>query len=356
MNKKSKIVSNLMAYGITHAVVDATCAAVIFSIPVIQAAPAPEFLSLVILYNVLAFGLQAVFGLVTDYLHSPKITALSGCVLTGISAVIFSFSPVLAVILISIGNALFHVGGGSISLNLTPKKATAPGIFVAPGAIGVLVGTLIGKSGNYVAWQFVLLLFILCVIILLVKEPEIDYGRQSLDQKNKVNYFELILVLVLLSVAVRSLVGSVLIFPWKSEMLLLVVLTVAVVLGKSLGGILADRFGWMRIGIGSLLLSIPLLVFGANIPFLAIAGIFLFNITMPVTLVTISNILPGRSAFAFGLASLALIFGALPVFSTSKQFLGSGWIVFLTILVSSVALYYGLSLYFKSFERNESVS
>jgi MFS transporter, FSR family, fosmidomycin resistance protein len=302
--------------------------------------------------NILAFGLQFIFGLATDYFKSPKLTALLGSVMTLIAAIIFSFAPVLAIVLTSIGNALFHVGAGSISLNLTPRKATAPGIFVAPGAIGILVGTLVGKTGSFVAWQFALLLAILGILIMYIKEPEIDYNRHVSNEKGKLNCFEVIMFLVLLSVVVRSLVGSVLIFPWKSEMALLIILTAAVVLGKSLGGILADKFGWMPIGIGSLLLSIPLLVFGANIPYLAIIGIFLFNITMPITLVTMSNILPGRPAFAFGLTCLALIFGALPVFSTFSRFLGQNWVIFTTILISSVALYYGLSLYFKNISRD----
>jgi len=353
MTSKTTIISNLTVYGITHAAIDATCAALIFSIPAIQSTSAPDFFWLVILYNILAFGLQSILGLITDYFQSPKLVAFLGCVLTIISVAIFSIEPVLAVILVGIANALFHVGAGSISLNLTPRKATAPGIFVAPGVIGILVGTLIGKTGSYVAWQFILLLVVLAVFIWFVKPPNIDYSRRSVEQKNTVNYFGAILFLVLLSISVRSLVGAVLVFPWKSEMILLIILTAAVVLGKSMGGILADKFGWMRIGIGSLLLSIPLLVFGANTPLLAIVGIFLFNITMPITLVVLSNILPGRPAYAFGLTCLALIFGVLPVFSSLKEFLGSGSIILLTVIISSVALYYGLSLYSRNIDSNK---
>ena len=337
----------MTVYGIAHAAVDATCVALVFSLPIFHPIAPAEFLYLVIIYNILAFGLQSVFGLMADHLRSAKLTALWGLILTGVSIILFYFSPVAAIILISIGNALFHVGAGSISLNLTPKKATAPGIFVAPGTIGVLVGTLIGKTGNYIGWPFLLLILILCIAVSLMKEPVIDYGRLSTSQSGKPNYFEMILILVLVSVAVRALVGAALVFPWKADMILLLILTLSVFLGKSLGGVLADRFGWMRIAVGSLLVSIPLLVFGANIPALAIVGIFCFNITMPVTLVIISNILPGRPAFAFGITSLALAVGALPAFSGFASSFGNERAIFVAIIVSCLALYYGLRMYSK---------
>ncbi|NTV31201.1 MFS transporter [candidate division WWE3 bacterium] len=172
---------------------------------------------------------------------------------------------------------------------------------------------------------------------------------------SKINYFEFILLLVLLSISIRSLVGSVLIFPWKTNIDLLIILTGAVVLGKGLGGILADKFGWVKIGVGSLALSIPFLVFGANVPFLAIVGMFLFNITMPITLVAISNIFPGRPGFAFGLTTLALIIGTIPAFFSIKQGLGNDWFVFGIITISALALYFGLKKYIMNYEPRQRV-
>lgn len=342
------ISANLFVYGTAHAIVDGICAAVIFSILKNQIVSTTDFISLVILYNVLAFGLQAIFGLVADYFKSPRAVAFLGCILTGLSAITFLSFPIVAVIFAGLGNALFHVGGGSISLNLTPKKATAPGIYVAPGAVGILVGTLLGKGGQFIAWPFILILAILCLLMFVIKKPEMNYEREAV-RENKFNYFEFILLLVFLSIAIRSLVGAVLVFSWKTNIDLLIILTSAVVLGKGLGGILADKFGWIRVAVGALILSIPFLVFGTNIPYLAIIGMFLFNITMPITLVAISNILPGRPGFAFGLTCLALIFGMLPAFFSIKQALSNNWFIFSIIIISAMALFSGLYLYFKKF-------
>jgi FSR family fosmidomycin resistance protein-like MFS transporter len=348
------VFANLLVYGTTHAVIDGICAAVIFSILKNQIIVAKTFVILVILYNALAFGLQVVFGLIADYFKSPRAFAFLGCLLTGISAVTFLSYPTIAIILLGIGNALFHIGGGAISLHLTPKRATAPGIYVAPGALGLFVGKMVGNSGQFMVWPAVLILAVLCFLMFVVKKPEMNYGQER-PKENKFNYFEFIFLLVFLSIAIRSLVGLVLVFTWKTNIDLLVILTGAVVLGKGFGGILADKLGWIRVGVGSLVLSIPFLAFGANIPYLAIIGMFLFNITMPITLVTISNILPGRPGFAFGLTCLALILGALPAFSNLKTFLGSPWFVCFIIIVSSLCLYYGLRKYFINYEHKPLV-
>ena len=95
------------------------------------------------------------------------------------------------------GNALFHVGGGSISLNLTPKKAFAPGIYVAPGAFGILLGTLLGKGGQFIAWPFILGLIILSILMFIIKKPEMNYEQEEIKE-NKFKYFEFILLLVFL--------------------------------------------------------------------------------------------------------------------------------------------------------------
>jgi len=339
MDKKT--VSNLAVYGLAHAVIDATCAAVIFSLLNLNAISSKYFFYLVILYNVLAFGLQAIIGLYIDNWRAPKFSAIFGSVLTACSVILISISPLAAVLLAGIGNAFFHVGGGSISLNLTPKKASAPGVYVAPGALGLFVGALIGKTGNFAGWHFLLAILFLCVLMFITELPKMNYNKKSA----RLNYFELILILVLLAITVRSFIGLAIVFPWKSNLLLGIILVCAVVLGKGLGGIFADRFGWIKIAVGALLVSCPLLAFGSSYPIAGIAGMFLFNMTMPVTLVAISNILPGRPGFSFGLTCLALLVGCLPIFTQIKNYLNGAPAVIGIIIFSAVSLYISLKMY-----------
>jgi FSR family fosmidomycin resistance protein-like MFS transporter len=88
-----------------------------------------------------------------------------------------------------------------------------------------------------------------------------------------------------------------------------------------------------------------LLAFGAGFPVIGMIGIFLFNFTMPITLVVISNLLPGRPGFSFGLTTLALIIGALPTFFHCKYLFSGSWVLLISILFSALAIFIGLLLY-----------
>ncbi len=346
IRRESIIPSNLVIYGIGHAVVDAACAGVLFSILNEQGVSVTVMAYLFLIYNLLAFGLQLILGFVVDILKAPRLAALLGIIITGISTVIFLPLPVAAVIFAGVGNALFHVGGGIISLNLTPRKATAPGIFVAPGALGLMAGILLGKSGHFTAWPFLLVMAVLSVIIFLVPKPAM-YRQESKSAESREFKFEYILYLVLFVIAIRSLGGLAIVFPWKSDVNLLVMLTLCVALGKGLGGFAADRFGWTPIAVGSLAISIPLLILGVNIPVIGMMGMLLFNITMPVTLTMVSNMIPGRPGTAFGLTCLALVLGILPAFTEINSRLNNSIFTITVISISVVALYLGLRYYHK---------
>lgn len=331
MNKQQ--VTTLSGYSIIHGIIDLSCVSVVLGSLTYYGFEARELFILIVTYNIIAFGLQAPFGYFVDRFQLPKVSALIGCILVLSSIFLFEI-PALAVILSGLGNAFFHVGGGSISLNINPQKATAPGIFVAPGALGLTVGTLIGKSGTFTAWPFILLLLFACVFILLNKVPKINYHKESVKQE--IRYFKLVVILILLSVSIRALYG--LTATWKVDINLLLTLTIAIFAGKALGGIVADKFGWIKTAIFALLISAPLLSFFQNSPVLAIAGVFLFQMTMPITVTALSNMLPGRSATAFGLTVLALIIGVLPTYFGARDFISKDWITFVIIIISTSAL------------------
>lgn len=160
----------------------------------------------------------------------------------------------------------------------------------------------------------------------------------------KSNLFEIAILLLLLSIAIRSLIGLALTFPWQANLELLASFTLAVVLGKGFGGILADRFGWINVSVPSLFIASLFISFASNNPYIAMLGFFLFNMTMPVTLVAISNMIPGRPGLSFGLTCLALIVGALPTFWDYTTGL-MPWHIYTIIIMSAITLYLGLRIY-----------
>ena len=345
MDKKT-ILGNISAYSLTHALVDATCAATLFAIAALGRHEPHHLFYMIVLYNVVAFATQPLFGLAVDTFDLPVAAAVAGTLLVAAATLLLSV-PFLAALVAGVGNALFHVGGGVVSLKLASGKATLPGIYVAPGALGLMIGIGIGESGRFIAWPFVLLLLVSALLISRLPRPETEVERPL---PGNLRWFERVIVLLLTTIAVRGVVGLSLVLPWKSDPVLLLALTGAVVLGKALGGILGDRFGWNRVALAGLVVAAPLLTFASHIPLLAIVGALFFNLTMPITLTCLARILPGKSGFAFGLTTLALIIGALPTFTQFRTVTSRQPFLLAVILASVGLLYAGLRLYTEHFE------
>ena len=334
MQKQESGQTPIAIYGLSHAAVDAACAFAVFGPLAAASLDLGSFSFLVILYNALAFGLQAPLGLVADRWNLSRAAAMAGALLTA-AALFAGFSPLMLVILAGAGNALFHIGGGSIILRLAPGRAGPAGLYVAPGAFGVFAGTLLGKNAYPAAGILALVLLIACIVFAFAKQPRSQpYSPSNFPP----NLFALFLFLLLLSIAIRAFVGFAVVFSWKTDALLLWALTLCIVAGKGFGGLMADKFGWLKISALSLLISAPILAFFPSIPLLGLAGIFLFNITMPVTLAAIYRLFPSRPAFAFGIACMALLAGSLPSFAFWRPTLGNPALLFIVILASAAAL------------------
>lgn len=355
----------LCLYGAAHLVVDTICAAVVFHCSPRNPAGAGDlFCAFLFLYHALAFGLQPAIGLFVDMTKTPRRAAVAGCLLTAI-ALLFLPWPVAAVVLAGVGNAVFHIGGGIISLRLTPGRATAPGLFVAPGSLGLLLGAILGQQSFFLASEgdagcllqgslfasqaagCVMTCIGLAAIAVVVsalmahmpvpadKEPR-SAARSSLPSGRG----EIVLVLILGAIVVRSYMGFLVTFPWETQPWSLVAVTLAAVAGKALGGWWADHWGWRRVAIGASVCATPLLVGSSAWPLLAIPGLFLLNVTMPVTLAACAAAVPGYPGFAFGLTCLAILGGALPMLLSME--VGGPWSVAAMLVAAAAALYYAL--------------
>lgn len=332
--KSFRIVPFISLYSFTHLVVDAACAFLLLGVLDIH----NHIILSLFLYNVIAFVLQAPFGFLIDKGLNPKSAAITGLIFIT-TAFLFGNYLFVALVLVSIGNALFHVGGGSLVLALEEKKASFSGIYVAPGGIGLAIGSFLALAPFHTS----LLLFpglavVLGVILCFVKVPEFKRIKRHDRNKTSYCYAALIITLISIPIIIRSLIGLSVDFPWKDNQLLYISLVFAIALGKAFGGILSDKFGLMSVGVGGLLLSMPLLAFCTEMPVLGILGAFIFNFTMPVTLIAILNIIPERRGLSFGLSTAALFIGSLPVILGNTQWLGSNCVVFSLILLAAIIL------------------
>ena len=304
----------------------------------------------ILLYDIVAFTLQLPIGIALDQLDKNSYAALLSYALVG-AGVVLSLVPIAllewpAILLLAIGNALFHSAGGLSVLNISQKHAGPSGIFIATGAIGVFLGTQSAQMGRLqIAFSLLVLLFLCALITLVVQKVNKKYWNVhnvTFDIPRLSSNTLLAIALLSLVVALRSYAGMAMAFPWKSEMLLLVLSVLGVFAGKALGGMVADRIGFRTTAIFSLIVAATLFVPSWEIPVMGLLGVLFFNFTMSITLASLANILPNAKGTAFGLASFSLAVGALPAlagFRIEHPAMLSG-----VSLVSALALGVGLTL------------
>ncbi|MBL0169713.1 MAG: hypothetical protein IPP90_03135 [Gemmatimonadaceae bacterium] len=327
--------ASLAVYGLLHFLIDAIGAATVFAI--LERDGRSPGTPLLLAYGLISFASRPLLGLLVDARDSARHAAMAGSALVACGSVLFAGRPFEAVVALGIGNALFHVGAGSISFRLMPGRAGPSGLFAAPGALGVFAGTTLGSHALTHSWIGGSALLVLAAVSSTLSEPPRDVDSSNVDARDT----DAPVLFVLLSIALVSFAGFALRFPWQSTPSLAIVVVTGVAIGRAAGGVLADTFGWRLIALGGLLAAIPLLMSGATHVILGVFGAVLLNLAIPVASTVTFNRLRAHPAFAFGLVSLALIAGGLPALvgaSASTLPRNSG---LLALPLACGALYFG---------------
>jgi len=309
MHKRYYLIS---AYSIAHFLVDFACAFLMFR----SITQAPDWQLCVLIYNFCAFAMQMPLGILADKWDRNFLVAITGCLLVG-AAYGLAHISIAAVIVAGIGNALFHIGGGIDVLNVSEKKIAALGVFVSPGAFGIYFGTMLGK-GDGLSSLLILLALVTAAgfIFIAYRAQGGTYPRNAVFSLGNAVSPQMIFAAacLFLVVCLRSHVGLMLDFPWKSAGYWGIALICTVVLGKAAGGFVADRFGIKMTFFFSLAMAALLFLF-PEIPPLGIAAVLLFNMTMPLTLFIMAKIFPGAKGFSFGLLTFGLFLGFVPAYA-----------------------------------------
>lgn len=264
----------------------------------------------ILIYNFCAFALQMPIGALLDLVcarrkNMPRVWAAAGVLVTALG--VWTHPAVLG-----IGNALFHVGGGVGTIHEDQDKGLqgmALGVFVAPGALGLYVGTQIAKGS--LSGQTALLA-LACLTVLGAMLWHLSKS-QMLRQRTEGFDGPMLGICCFVVVILRSYVGMAVRFEWKADAVLACVSVLAVVLGKAAGGILAAKVGVRRTITGSLVLAAVCYLCGGLSVF-GIGALFFFNMTMPITLDLLARKWRDMPGFAFGLLTFGLFLGFLPVY------------------------------------------
>ena len=338
-----KIVS---IYSIIHFIVDLSCAILVSNLVAQNMGTGTNLVIAILIYNFFAFAMQLPIGILADKINKNAICSAIGCILVAIA---FSFANygIIACLIAGIGNAMFHVGGGIDVLNISNKKATLSGIFVSTGAMGIFLG---GKSASigFDKYYIVILSLLISTILLIWLYDQIkDKVKNEKIKTIKLNKNEWIaLICIFITVCIRSYMGMILAFDWKSSFIFAILSIFSIALGNILGGIIGDKIGFEKIPL-ILLISAFCFIFSFTSPIIGIIAILLFNMTMPITLICSSNIFNNNKGLAFGLLTLALFVGTvLTLVNYDNLFTPTGLLII--TLISAIILYIALIYYNKS--------
>lgn len=318
-----------------HLLVDGLCACCVFMwMPLTGRGIS---LTLIVLYNVLAFMTQPLVGLWVDrtdrrnkVLIASVLLLLCGACLT--ATLTNALSPtnslplhdtvgaIASMTLIGMGNALFHVYGGKQVAVISHNDMRHLGIFVSTGAVGLIVGEQFSSVPVLALLAAILILLAWGVlrqpstetsastsphIIPLTSDLSHNVGGGRSVSKGSLSF----LIFLIFLVFIRSFVGRMTQANDMDVSLFAILAGVFAFAGKSLGGFLGTSFGPLRTLTVTLMLS-GLFFLGQLLPnvggMLTPAMILCINLTMPITLHLANRCLPGREGLAFGLLAAIL--------------------------------------------------
>ncbi len=337
-----------------------------------------KVISAALLYNFLAFALQAPIGYFFDKFPAKRSTTIGILFVLGGFILGLWHLRTAGLVLCGFGNAFYHVGG-SIGIARTDKKGLRDsGVFVSAGALGVSLGPWLAAGyalpKGFFSKEAVWILLLLIVLLFLQRTVDSPIKEATSSFPSGTN--AVLLLLSLFAVFIRSFGG--LFFPASYKELFassehtaltmfLMVMASGIVafLGKFLGGFLSIlntrllhkllpdesldlRAGNYFFGTVTLLLSATLLTFAGHIPFLCFLGILCFHAAMPVTLFELYCILPDHPGFAMGLSTVMLFLGYLPHEFFSLSALPASIILFTLTLLAAACIVLSLWIYRKA--------
>lgn len=271
--------------------------------------------TLALMYDALAFVPQSLIGYIND--KCPKLNmGIIGFILLIIALLLFGLSiegKYLGLIILCLGNCFLHVDGAEMTLKASNGRLSHSAIFVGGGSFGVIIGKML--SWIKTPW-FIVLLFCLTMLpfIMLAKSLFVSKTCDNFNYHSKSLAPALIIILMVFVVMVRSYMGYGIPTSWNKTYFQTFMLYVSMGIGKCLGGIVADKIGVKKTALLSTILALPFLLFGNEHMLISLIGVMFFSMTMSITLAVLVSILQKTPGLAFGLTTIGLFLGVVPVF------------------------------------------
>ncbi len=301
-----------------HFLVDGVCACCLFQL--LADITTVNTVAVVLTYDILAFMTQPLTGWLVDAMKQRQrmlIAAVAFLITATVTALIVGRWPFIIATLLGIGNSLFHVWGGRATTVSTRNDIRAHGVFVSTGALGLTSGIMFHSW-----WLLTVYAVLLCATaVLALRYDQNEEVEECIDPSTPLFKLEsLTHQEILRPIAVAGIMLFVLFRAWIGERFtmdvdrtlpLVAAITCLVWIGKASGGWIALRLG--------LVTTICIVIAGIGVCWILhssstaamLAGLFLLNTTMPVTLYLANVFLPRRPGLAFGLLAAVLVPGYL---------------------------------------------
>lgn len=304
--------SNILLLAAGHGLNDCIAGFFLGSLALMNIAPLQIGIG-VTLYNILAFGGQYPVAIWLERYLDPKRFIISSYGLNIAAILVFYFSPQLAILLAGIASAVYHVAGGAVCAH--ENKAFHIGIFAAPGVAGLIAGGLLACNHiniiNFLLALSIPIFFLLSRMTLDNQAAEKNVNSDT-PEKPVVDQHDLIMILLLLIISLRSVVWNIFQLVYENNYSWLIAIGLSAFAGKIAGGWLADRIGWGLYAIFSIVLATPLLSLFRNewLPFCLGTGLLQSGI--PATTSLLIQSLKGKTARGISLSfGTAIIIGTL---------------------------------------------
>lgn len=328
--------------GLAHGVSDASAGLLV---GVLWGSNLPSAAALILLYNGIAFGLQPVAGLALDRWNQPRLGASIGLLCTALGLAASLRSLPLGVILVGLGSAFFHAGGGAVVIQARPGLASQIGLFAAFGVVGLSLGIMASAVFSLeTAVLFVTALLGIALLIWLWKPHLLAVSRAAdADPFSPAAWTAAVVLLV--AVALRSLAWTGV--QTSQQVVTALQLALAAGTGKLLGGFLSDRLGWRTWAVAALAGALGLLVFGNSWGAMAVlVGVALLQSLTPLSMAAGGRLMPNSPALASSLANgLGVMLGGIPFFFLSRDWFTTAVLV-TAVFASGAAYAWALTLKF----------
>ncbi len=273
-------------------------------------------------YDAAAFVPQGLIGFLKDKYPAVRIDLIGWLSLSAGFVLRFNAMKTVwpALVLLSLGNAALHIFCAELTLRHGQGKTAPSAIFVSGGSFGLIVGRILAGTDISWIWMICPLFIILSVSLFASKQERIAAEEERRTEKlpydlhNRLLPEELILAAAVLLTAVRAYMGYGIPTSWNKTVWQSVALYMAMGTGKALGGILTDRFGIRKTMYTGILAAMPFLLLGDRIMWVSLIGVLFFSMTMGGTLGILVSALPDLPGTAFGLMTVGLFLGTLPIF------------------------------------------